>query len=115
MRWVALLFAVACVSACGARVGDPCRQKSACDGIDFGYCAKAGFCTRPCGATTPIEPLSGASVEQTQCPAGSTCARRGRRMVCLPTCASTKDCASGLECVGGVCELVQPFVPAPSR
>jgi hypothetical protein len=116
MRRAWLVATALLLAGCGARVGDACRSQSDChDGIDYGYCAKAAFCTRPCGATTPTDPLSGATVEQTQCPSGSVCARRGRRMVCLASCTSSAQCAAGLECAGGLCELVQPFVAAPTR
>jgi hypothetical protein len=104
------------LAGCGARVGDACRSHSECqDGLEFGYCAKAGFCTRPCGGATPTEPLSGATAEDTACPGDSVCARRGRRIVCLASCASSADCAPGLTCADGLCELVQPFVPAAAR
>lgn len=105
------------LASCRASVGDACSTHGACrDGLEHGYCAKAGICTRACGPQTPTEPLSGATVEDTRCPEGSACLRRGARFVCLPTCTKDGDCAPGLSCSGeGVCELLQPFIPAAGR
>lgn len=114
MRALGLLLVVL-LTACGPRVGDPCTTHGECRAIDYGYCAKALICTRPCGAQTPTPPLSGTSLEQTQCPSGSACVRRGIREVCLATCQQATDCPQDFSCVGGLCELSQPFIPAPGK
>jgi hypothetical protein len=101
------------LSACGARFGDPCTTHGECRSLKYGYCAKALICTRPCGAQTPTPPLSGTTLEETQCPSGSACVRRGIRQVCLATCETAADCPQDFSCVGGLCELTSPFSAAP--
>lgn len=109
----ALVVVFFALVGCGPRVGDFCDSQSMChDRIEFGYCSKAGVCTRPCGPQTPSKPLGGSeAIEQAKCPSGSECVTRGSRMICLAKCSATSQCAKGLECVEGICELVQPFTP----
>lgn len=110
-----LLLSSVALAACGPRVGDACTTHGECRAIDYGYCAKALICTRPCGAQTPTAPLSGTTEAQTACPSGSACVRRGIRQVCLATCNAATDCPQDFSCVDGLCELAQPFIAGPAK